>query len=275
MSYTIQQNTFTDEIKKKIFQGFGTHAISAIGINGLNQDPISFEIFDGIEFVGAAVVQIVWEQLHIKYLFINEKYRRQGIGKQLVEHAVKFGEQCGCDFAFVETMTFQAPEFYQKLGFTIEFLREGYAKNTGVYFLKKDLRKASIPKKITRTGVYGVAIENGKILLIKQKQGPHGGKFDFPGGGIEFGESIEQALRREFEEEVAMTFKSSTFVDNLTATIEKPYYTFYQIGMIYRIEGLSALNNGKPGELETFWIDPINLLEEQSSSLLWLFLHRN
>lgn len=139
MNYLISQNKLSDEIKEKIFHGFGRHAIIETGIDGLSEDPISFEIFDGLEFVGAVVVQPFWEQLHIKYLFVEEKYRGQGIAKKLMHHAFEFGKKCGCQFAFVETMNFQAPEFYRKLGFEIEFSRTGYAKNAILHYLKKTL----------------------------------------------------------------------------------------------------------------------------------------
>lgn len=123
MIFQINQNKLTDEIKKKIFNGFGQQAIESKGINGLSEDPISFEVFDGTEFVGAIVVQPFWEQLHIKYLFVEKRYRGLGIARKLMNHALEFGKQRGCHFAFVETLSFQAPKFYQKMGFTIEFSR--------------------------------------------------------------------------------------------------------------------------------------------------------
>jgi 8-oxo-dGTP pyrophosphatase MutT (NUDIX family) len=58
------------------------------------------------------------------------------------------------------------------------------------------------------------------LLVVRQKRGPYAGKLDFPGGGIEFGESAELALRREFSEEVAMEFDSLQLIDNLTATVD-------------------------------------------------------
>lgn len=139
MIYQITQNDLTVEMKKKIFQGFACQAMNATGIDGLAEEPISFEIFEDLEFVGAIVVQLFWGQLHIKYLFVEEKYRGQGIARQLMAHALDFGKKRGCQFAFVETMNFQAPEFYQKMGFVIEFSREGYAKNTTFHYLKKSL----------------------------------------------------------------------------------------------------------------------------------------
>lgn len=277
MDYIIRQNKLTDEIKRKIFSGLGEQAIKAIGIDGLSEDPISFEIFKDSEFIGAIVVQPFWGQLHIKYLFVEEQYRGQGIARQLMNHALEFGKKRGSHFAFVETMSFQAPEFYQKMGFMIEFSRSGYAQNTTFHYLKKSLNSPTIQKEVTRIGVYGVAVNGKKILLIKQKRGPYADKLDFPGGGIEFGESPEQALRREFAEEVAMEFDSCKLLENLTVMVDVPrtplneQYTFYQIGMIYKVNGCRLIKDHKHGDLQHVWIDLMTLSEEQCSKLLWKY----
>lgn len=106
-----------------------------------------------------------------------------------------------------------------------------------------------------RTGVYGVAILGSKILVIQQKQGVHKGKFDLPGGGIEPGETIDTALRREFMEEVGMSFVSMTHICNLTAITEDPYKSMHlhQIGLIYEVETLCKIDDLVP-ELEYRWI---------------------
>ena len=54
---------------------------------------------------------------------------------------------------------------------------------------------------ITRVAVYAVSWKSKKLLLVRQKSGPFAGKYDFPGGGLEFGEAVEKALAREFAEE--------------------------------------------------------------------------
>ncbi len=63
-------------------------------------------------------------------------------------------------------------------------------------------------------GVYGILIKNKKILLIKKSRGAYKDMYDLPGGGIEFGEKIEEALKREFIEETGVTLSSYSFFSN-------------------------------------------------------------
>ncbi len=55
--------------------------------------------------------------------------------------------------------------------------------------------------------VDGVLIKNGKILLIKRKNEPFKGKWALPGGFVEYGERVEDAVLREFQEEVGIKAK--------------------------------------------------------------------
>lgn len=284
MKLRILQNKLRDEVKKKMFDGFGKQAIEATGINGLEEDPISFEIFNDQEFVGAIVIRAFWGQLHIKYLFVEKHYRGRGVAGELMNHALEYGQRRGCNFAFVETMSFQAPEFYQKMGFKIEFSRTGYAKDVCFHYLKKDLKNkpdAETEKQVTRLGVYGVLIKHGNILLVQQMKGLYAGKLDFPGGGIEFGESPELTLRREFAEEVAMEFDSLQLIDNLTARIHVPRvlssepYDFFHIGMLYRVTGCKSIKEQASHELKHIWTDPKALVKDQCSSLLWKYKEKH
>lgn len=68
--------------------------------------------------------------------------------------------------------------------------------------------------KLFHVGVYGILIKDKKILLIKKSRGAYRGMFDLPGGGVEFGEKIEDALKREFKEETGITLSDYSFFSN-------------------------------------------------------------
>lgn len=59
-------------------------------------------------------------------------------------------------------------------------------------------------------GVYGVAIDNDKLLVIEKNSGPYQTRFDLPGGSQEVGESMVDTLEREVLEEIGFTVLAST-----------------------------------------------------------------
>lgn len=64
-----------------------------------------------------------------------------------------------------------------------------------------------------RIRVNGILIENNKILLIKHRfQGPSGFFWSPPGGGMEYGSSAEENLKREIYEETGLKVKVGEFL---------------------------------------------------------------
>ena len=59
-------------------------------------------------------------------------------------------------------------------------------------------------KQFKHLGAYGLIVRDEKIVLIKKVGGPYNGKLDLPGGTIEWGETPEQTLIRELNEEVGI-----------------------------------------------------------------------
>ena len=55
--------------------------------------------------------------------------------------------------------------------------------------------------------VDAVIILNGKIVLIKRKNPPYQGNFALPGGFVEIGETTEEAIVREVQEETGLSIK--------------------------------------------------------------------
>jgi 8-oxo-dGTP diphosphatase len=63
----------------------------------------------------------------------------------------------------------------------------------------------SAPRKHTEVAVGILIREDGALLLSTRPEGkPYAGYWEFPGGKIEGGETVEQALRRELHEELGI-----------------------------------------------------------------------
>ncbi|PKR82626.1 NUDIX hydrolase [Heyndrickxia camelliae] len=53
-------------------------------------------------------------------------------------------------------------------------------------------------------GVYGIYVKDGKLLVINKNGGPYINRFDLPGGSLEEGETLSEAMKREFLEETGL-----------------------------------------------------------------------
>ena len=72
----------------------------------------------------------------------------------------------------------------------------------------KNQRPIAIPDDPGRRGVVGVAVRDGRMLVIRRSRSVVAPLvYCFPGGGIELNESEEEALVREFREEVGVAVR--------------------------------------------------------------------
>ena len=60
--------------------------------------------------------------------------------------------------------------------------------------------------------VTGVVIKDGKVLLARHTYGSGAGKLIVPGGYVEFGESPQDALKREFMEETKVAVEPKNII---------------------------------------------------------------
>jgi len=257
----------------------------------------TIEASNGIYFVaecngcitGHAFLEILPLQSlkHIAQLNIavHKGFQNRGIGTQLMERIIawaKDSESIEKIELNVRASNAQAIGLYKKMGFLEEGCLKRHVK-TGSGYIDDILMalhiKGSLPdQKISRTGVYGVAKENEKILLVIQKSGPFTGLFDLPGGGIEFGEDPIRALHREFIEETGMDFRSMNQIDNFSSVTRapaingKPGYEFHQIGLIYSVEGLHDVEENQKSLLKYDWVDTRTLRKDGVSAFVWAII---
>ncbi|WP_425342789.1 NUDIX domain-containing protein [Methanobacterium petrolearium] len=52
-----------------------------------------------------------------------------------------------------------------------------------------------------------ITAEDGKIIFIRRKNPPYQGSWAFPGGFVEYGETVEEAVLREVKEETGISIE--------------------------------------------------------------------
>jgi 8-oxo-dGTP diphosphatase len=92
-----------------------------------------------------------------------------------------------------------------------------------------------------RVRVVGILRENDSVLLINHIGLNPGNEFwHFPGGGVEKGENIENALKREFLEETGLDIKVGKFL-KVNEHISDPLHAIELIFEVEKIGGILSL----------------------------------
>jgi GNAT superfamily N-acetyltransferase len=76
--------------------------------------------------------------LFVNLLWVHADLRRRGIGQTLLADAERYALEAGCHSAWLDTFSFQGPDFYPKFGYR-EFGRLDYPPDHHRIFLKKRL----------------------------------------------------------------------------------------------------------------------------------------
>ncbi|RWZ58603.1 GNAT family N-acetyltransferase [Halobacillus fulvus] len=86
---------------------------------------------------GGITLNMFWHHMHIDFLWVNERLRGEGYGRALLEKAEEFAQERGCRFIYLDTFSFQAPEFYKSNGYEVFGVLEDHPKGFNQYFLQK------------------------------------------------------------------------------------------------------------------------------------------
>lgn len=79
------------------------------------------------EMIAGVNGSVIYGVVYTDQLWVHPSYRKQGLGRALMEHVEAYGREQGCTMATVATMSFQhAQRFYETLGYQVDFVREGY-----------------------------------------------------------------------------------------------------------------------------------------------------
>jgi ribosomal protein S18 acetylase RimI-like enzyme len=128
----------SEDICKILGSEFDNYALK----NGLecNYTPFNFIAKENNKVIGVITGNTLYKEIHISELIVVEGNRGNGIGSRLLMEVENHFKDKGFANINLTTFEFQAPKFYQKYGFEIEFVREN-ASNSKLtkYFLVKKL----------------------------------------------------------------------------------------------------------------------------------------
>lgn len=102
--------------------------------------PIGLTVYDTETLVGGlnGVTSFGW--LYIATLWLDEAYRHQGIGTELLQAAEQEALRRGCLRSCLTSFTFQAKPFYEKHGYEVFGRLDDYPEGEKMYFMKKVLK---------------------------------------------------------------------------------------------------------------------------------------
>lgn len=92
------------------------------------------------EILGGIRAVCYWNTMHIELLWLAENTRGKGIGKSLLAAAESFAKENNCEKVFVETTSWQAKPFYEKVGYILFAKLNDRPKGFVSYYLTKNLK---------------------------------------------------------------------------------------------------------------------------------------
>ena len=87
--------------------------------------------------IAGLAAEIFWNCMYVESLWVAEEHRQNGYGAALLRQAEEIAGSEACDVVYLSTFSFQAPDFYRKVGYNCfgslsheprEYSREWFCK---------------------------------------------------------------------------------------------------------------------------------------------------
>ena len=110
----------------------------AVGDDG--HTPLSLVEYDGDGAIIAGLIGgTYWGWLYVDILWVHENHRQKGIGSRLLRAAEEEAVRRGCHHVHLDTMSWQAPDFYKKHGYEVIGILPDIPSHHQKYLLMKAL----------------------------------------------------------------------------------------------------------------------------------------
>jgi len=129
-----------DAMRRVVAEGLFDYNLSKTGRRDFRSLNIAVEDDRG-RVVGGLCGRTVYDWLFVELLFVPEPLRGRGIGAGLMRQAETEAVSRGCHSAWLDTFSFQAREFYERLGYTTFGQLDDYPSGSSRYFMRKRLKQ--------------------------------------------------------------------------------------------------------------------------------------
>jgi GNAT superfamily N-acetyltransferase len=97
---------------------------------------------DDGQLIGAVIGETGRGWFHVQVCWVDERFRGQDIGTQLMQFAEDEARRRSCHSAYLNTFSYQAKPFYEKLGYTVFGTLDDYPPGHQRFFMSKRLANA-------------------------------------------------------------------------------------------------------------------------------------
>jgi GNAT superfamily N-acetyltransferase len=136
---TQEEMQAAQEAEMVLIEGLGNNILKCIGNVELGHSLKIFIRNKANEVVGGVIANSFGGWVYIALLWIDESLRNRGYGTRLMHLVETEAIQLGCQYAHVDTYSFEAKPFYERLGYELFATLEDYPKGYCKHFLKKRL----------------------------------------------------------------------------------------------------------------------------------------
>ena len=120
---------------REALAGFNKEIVGDDGHTPLN----IVEYDESGSIIGGILGGTYWGWMYVDILWVAEKHRKRGVGTRLLQEAEREAVRRGCHHVHLDTMSWQAPEFYQKHGYAVLGILPDIPSGNQKYLLTKSL----------------------------------------------------------------------------------------------------------------------------------------
>lgn len=92
------------------------------------------------DIVAGAIGDVYWQSMYIAWLWVDQSLRGAGIGTELMHRIEAQAREWQCRFAWTRTFSWQAQEFYKRLGYRVAGQLDDHPPGHTFYTMRKDFK---------------------------------------------------------------------------------------------------------------------------------------